>query len=91
VTGGFAESFVIRDGKAVGRILTPANPSPEVKFAAEELAAHLKLVSGATLDIAPDSGGALTEGSIRLVVATDAQCRVGRFHQPHPRGPKRTV
>jgi len=66
--GMAAETFVIRDGKAVGKIVTPGNPSPEIKFAAEELAAHLKLMTGTQLEITTNAAA----GSIRLAVAADA-------------------
>jgi len=67
-TAGFAETFVIRDGKAVGKIVTPAESSEEIKLAAEELTAHLKLMTGAQLEITTNS----TAGSIRLALSKNA-------------------
>ncbi len=70
--GALAETFVIQGGKAAGKILTPASPSPEIKFAADELVAHLQKMTGARLEVAADPGGAVPAGSIRLVVAPNA-------------------
>ena len=73
-----AETFIIRDGKAVGKILIPAEASAEIKLAADELAQHLEKVSGARLEIAHDAGGALPAGTMRLSVAADAPKRLAR-------------
>lgn len=69
---GMAQNHVIRDGQAKGRILMPAGSPPEIRYAAEELASHLKLMSGAQLEIADDPGGDLPAGSIRLAIAANA-------------------
>lgn len=63
-----AEEYIIRDGKPLGRILVPADPGPEFQLAADELALHLGKMTGATLEIAPDPGGALPAGAIRLAL-----------------------
>lgn len=64
-----AETFVVRDGKAVGAILTPESPSADIQLAAEELALHLRKMTGAQVPIEVDVGGPLPAGAIRLTLA----------------------
>lgn len=66
-----AETFVVENGAAKGRILIHADAPGEIKLAAKELAEHLKKMSGADLVIADDVGGALPAGAIRLAVVAD--------------------
>ena len=52
---GFGRSLeLVKNSKAVGRIILQANTSPSEKFAAEELVSYIKKISGAQLTIQSD-------------------------------------
>jgi hypothetical protein len=67
-----ASSYLVEQGVAAGKILTPPNPSPEMKLAADELAEHLRRMTGAQFEVAADPGGPLPKGSIRLAISAEA-------------------
>ena len=63
-----AGEFIIRDGKATGKVLIPVNPGADIQLAADELVLHLGKMTGATLEIGSDPGGESPAGAIRLAL-----------------------
>jgi hypothetical protein len=66
------QGFVVKDSKPIGQILVPEKASETITFAGQELAGHIKAMTGADMAVIADPGGALPEGSIRLALAADA-------------------
>lgn len=54
-TPGLAAVILVTDGQPRAAIVIPDKPSEVVTYAARELTAHLKLATGATLPIVPES------------------------------------
>lgn len=67
---------LVRDGEAVAVIVLPDEPLPAESFAAEELAHHLALATGAELPIVAEAD-APAEGHIVFIGATRAAAEVG--------------
>ena len=51
-TFGFADVPIVRDGAPVAIVVLPANATPAVRYAAEELVHHVEKATGAKLEIA---------------------------------------
>ena len=67
-----AETTLVAEGKSDYVIVVGKDASPSEKFAAEELAAHVKLISGAELPVRGE-GGALPEKAIVLGFGPSAE------------------
>jgi len=52
-----ANFTLVKDGKSSYTIIAPASPTPQEKFAGEELAKYLKQISGAELSITSNAAG----------------------------------
>jgi len=78
VLSGWAEApavTLVRDGKAVGVIVTAKNPTPAARLAALELQYHIEQITGATLAIkGPDE---VSEGPRILVGESEATRKLG--------------
>lgn len=67
-----ADVTLVRDGQPVATIVTPDSPVQVVRYAAEELQAHVRLASGATLQIIPEAQADATASPRVFIGATQA-------------------
>jgi hypothetical protein len=74
---GVADVTLARDGQPVATIVTPDSPVHVVRYAAEELQAHVQLASGATLPIVRESEAGDVASPRVFIGATQAAAGAG--------------
>ena len=72
-----ADVTLVREGQPVATIVTPDTPTHVVRYAAEELQYHVKLASGATLEVLAEADAGAVAGPKVYIGPTQAAADAG--------------